>query len=285
MDWRKAMVILIASFIIFNLILLGTMWVRATPSVDTSLTKQQKDEINSILKQKRITVLCDIPKNGQPQAFLEVGNKQFNEQILLSNFFKEEANNLIETKLEGGKSFTSKNAELQVFDKGIIKYINNKSGNSNSYLNVKDAKKIAADYIKSHVGLPKNAVLTNISYEKESKGFLIEYTGQYEGFAIANNKIQIIVTPSYVKSFYHCWLTPYGYEGKERTVISPLTAIMKVKQSQNDNNNELVITSIRQGYYSKIYNSERWKAAPVWIIELKDHTKYYINAYTGQLEE
>lgn len=81
----------------------------------------------------------------------------------------------------------------------------------------------------------------------------------------------MLVEPSRI-----CW--------KKRGVISPLTAIMRViTEIQTDNS--VVITRIQQGYNSKLYDADKWQAAPVWRIELGDIDTYYINAYTGEMEQ
>ncbi|MGB4287210.1 MAG: two-component system regulatory protein YycI, partial [Tepidanaerobacteraceae bacterium] len=92
------------------------------------------------------------------------------------------------------------------------------------------------------------------------------------------------VTPSGIKSYYQCWLEPLGYVGKKRSVLSPLTAILRVI-NERSTAEPIIITGIQQGYYSKLYDADRWQVAPVWKIQLGNKETYYVNAYTGELEQ
>ena len=87
-----------------------------------------------------------------------------------------------------------------------------------------------------------------------------------------------------MKTYYQCWLNPLKYAGKKRGVISPLTALMRVI-TEIESEDPVEITGIRQGYYSKLYDANQWQAAPVWRIQLGDSDTYYVNAYTGEMEQ
>jgi regulatory protein YycI of two-component signal transduction system YycFG len=152
-----------------------------------------------------------------------------------------------------------------------------------SDLNEKEALNQAEDFLKGKMGLPENIVFNGITYDAKSRGFLVEYIKTHDGFLITNSYIDILVTPTGVKSFYQCWLNPYGYKGKKRSVISPLTAIMRVVDEKLKA--PITITKIQQAYYSKFYDAERWQAAPVWAVYTEDGNIYYVNGYTGELEQ
>lgn len=283
MDSRRAMIILIGSFIVLNLILIGNLWFREKPAAEFYLTENQRQEIKALLDQKGIKLEVDIPEKGRPQAFLEVGYKKVDEQKVLENFLGKGAKPLVEV-IQGGKSFTLGNEQLIVMENGIITYFNKEDKKISALLSEDEAQRLAMEFIKTHGGLPEEAVLSDITYDDKSKGFLIEYVRSYDGFFIANSYMDILVTPSGVRSVYQCWLNPHGYRGKKRAVILPLTAIMRVA-SERKSSEHLVITRMNQGFYSKFYNAERWQAAPVWKIELKNGDFYYVNAYTGELEQ
>jgi len=105
-----------------------------------------------------------------------------------------------------------------------------------------------------------------------------------DDFFIENSYVTMMVTPAGIKTYYQCWLNPLRYVGKKRGVISPLTAIMRVI-TEAKTEHPVEITRIQQGYYSKLYNADRWQAAPVWRIQLGDVDTYYVNAYTGEMEQ
>ena len=101
---------------------------------------------------------------------------------------------------------------------------------------------------------------------------------------MANSYIDVVVTPTGVKSYYQLWLSPIGYVGKKRPVVSPLTAMLRVI-SERQSQDKMAITHIEQGFYSRAYDADKWQMAPVWKIQLDGQDLYYVNAYTGELEQ
>ncbi|AYO32058.1 MAG: hypothetical protein PWR06_2104 [Thermoanaerobacteraceae bacterium] len=283
MDWRRAAMILISSFIVLNIILAVNLWVRERPAGEFTLTQYQQQEIEDQLSQKGIKLEVKIPEKSLPQAFLEVGYKKVDRQKILENFLGEGVKPRVE-QIQGGTSYTIDSRQLIIMDNGIITYFNKKEENALASLSRQEAEAMATDFMKSHGGLPQEAVLNSITYDAKTKSYLIEYVRNYDGFFVANSYIDILVSPSGVKNYYQSWLNIYGYKGKKRAVISPFTAIMRVA-SEKKNADSMVITGIKQGFYSKFYDAERWQAAPVWKIGLKNGDVYYVNAYTGELEQ
>ncbi|HHW02367.1 MAG TPA: hypothetical protein GXX35_06105 [Thermoanaerobacterales bacterium] len=282
MDWRRAAIILISSFIALNIILAVNLWVMERPVGEFILTQSQQKEIEDQLSKKGIRLAVGIPEKSLPQAFLEVGYKKVDRQKILENFFGKGAKPRIE-KIQGGNSYTVGNQQLIIMDNGIITYFNKEDKGTGS-LSSQEAEAEAFDFMKSRGGLPQEAVLNSITYDPETKSYLIEYVRNFDGFFVANSYIDILVSPSGVKNYYQSWLNIYGYRGKKKTVISPFTAIMRVASEKKDADS-MVITEIKQGFYSKFYDAERWQAAPVWKIGLKNGDVFYVNAYTGELEQ
>lgn len=283
MDWRRAVIILISSFIILNIILVTNLWVKDRPAGEFNLTQDQQKEIEKELLKRGIQLETKIPEKGRPQSFLEVGYKKLDEQKALENFFGKGSKPEI-SQIQGGKSYSWKNQQLILMDNGIITYLNKNNDKLSSPLTKLQAQNVAAEFLKSHGGLHRDAVLNSMTYNEKTESFLIEYVRTYDDFFVANSYIDILVSPTGVKNYYESWLNIYGFQGKKRAVISPYTAILRVSDEKKDAGN-LVITEIKQGYYSKFYNAERWQSAPVWKITLKSGDVYYVNAYTGELEQ
>lgn len=282
MDWRKAAIILISSFIVLNIILAVNLWVNERPAEEFVLTQDQQQEIEDQLSKKGIKLEAKIPEKGLPQAFLELGYKKADQQKILDNFLGKGAKPRTE-QIQGGKSYTMDSRQLIIMDNGIITYFD-KQDKAFPGLSRQQAETEAVEFMESHGGLPQEAVLNSITYDEKTGSYLIEYVRKYDGFFVANSYIDILVSPSGVKNYYQSWLNIYGYRGKKKAVISPFTAIMRMA-SEKKNTDSMVITGIEQGFYSKFYDADRWQAAPVWKISLKSGDVYYVNAYTGELEQ
>lgn len=283
LQWKRAITILIVSFIMLNIAMIFNLWLRDRPDNRFALSSSQKSQIIQVLRQRGVTLEVDIPKEGRPQSLLEVGFPKLDEKKILQNFFgKDSKPNISPT--QDGRKFTIGNEQLIITDNGFITYLNNEDNLKWPSLTREQAEKEALNFMKTHRCMPKNAVLDKISYDEESKGYLMEYVRYHDDFFIQNSYATVLVTPSGIKSYYQCWLEPLGYVGKNRSVISPLTVIMRVI-TEAKTEHPIVITRIEQGYYSKLYDADRWQVAPVWKIQLNAVDTYYVNAYTGELEQ
>ena len=283
LQWKRAITILIVSFIVLNIAMMINLWLREQPDSQFKLSESQKSQIIQSLRQKGVTLEVDIPNEGRPQSLLEVGFTKPDETKILHSFFGKDSKPNI-SRSQDGRKFTLGNKQLIITDNGFITYLNN--GDSIIWPNLtrEQAESEALNFMKTHKCMPENAVLGKITYDDQSKGYLIEYVRYYDDFFIQNSYVTLLVTPSGIKSYYQCWLEPLGYVGKKRSVISPLTAIMRVITEAKPEH-PIIITRIEQGYYSKLYDADRWQAAPVWKIQLEDVDTYYVNAYTGEMEQ
>jgi len=283
LQWKRAITILIVSFIMLNILMIINLWLREQPNNQFTLSSSQKSQIIQTLRQKGVILEVDIPKEGRLQALLEVGLPKLDEKKILQNFFgKDSKPNLSRT--QDGRKFTHGNKQLIITDNGFITYFNNEDSIILPNLTRKQAESEALNFIKTHRCMPESAVLDKITYDDESKGYLMEYVSYHDDFFIQNSYATVLVSPSGIKSYYQCWLEPLGYVGKKRSVISPLTAILRVI-TEAKTQHHIIITRIEQGYYSKLYDADRWQAAPVWKIQLGDEDTYYVNAYTGEMEQ
>jgi len=283
LQWKRAIAILIVSFIVLNVAMILNLWLRDWPDGQFALSSSQKSQIIEALRQKGVTVEVDIPKEGRPQAFLEVALPKLDENKILQDFFGKDSKPT-QTLTQDGRKFIYGSKQLIITDHGFITFFNNDDEIIWPDLSREQAEEKALNFMKSIRSMPKNAVLDRVTYDDESKGYLLEYVSYHDGFFIQNSYATVLVTPCGIKSYYQCWLEPLGYVGKKRSVLSPLTAIMRVI-NEKDTDQPIVITRIQQGYYSKLYDADRWQVAPVWKIQLENEDTYFVNAYTGEMEQ
>lgn len=283
LEWKRAITILIISFVVLNIFMVVNVWFREQPIAEFVLTSNQKSEIEKSLEQRGVILEVDIPKEGRPQYLLEVGFQKADEKKVLENFFGKKAVPEV-SNTQDGRNYTLENQQLIITDNGFITYFNNDEQIIWPNLTKEQAENEAVNFMMSHGGMPEDAVLDKVTYDDQSKGYLLEYVRYYDEYFIENSYVTMLVTPAGVKTYYQCWLNPLGYAGKKRGVISPLTAVMRVI-TEAKTEHEIVITRIQQGYYSKLYDADQWQAAPVWRIQLGDADTYYVNAYTGEMEQ
>ena len=283
LQWKRAITILIVSFVVLNIAMILNLWLRDRPDQQFALSPNQKAQIIETLKQKGVTLEVDIPDEGRPQALLEVALPKLDEKKILQNFFGKDAKpNLIHT--QDGRKFTYGSKQLIITDHGFITFLNNDDRVIWPNLTREQAETEAMNFMMATKSISGNAILDRVTFDSESKGYLLEYVSYYDNFFVQNSYATVLVTPLGIKSYYQCWLEPLGYVGKKRSVLSPLTAILRVI-NERDTQQPIVITQIQQGYYSKQYDADKWQVAPVWKIQLGNEDTYFVNAYTGEMEK
>lgn len=279
MDWKRAIKILITSFIIVNIALIANLNLRKLPKVRNVAKKEAYDEAE-ILDSRGIVLKTKMPQEGRPQSFLEVKHVNKDKDFYIKLFFGED---IPQVNYDKNKiTYIKGQKQLDFTNNGIIHYKHQQKSKTKDNLSKKEAVKYAEDFIKNHGGLPADAVLGNIFYDKKNKEYHIKYVQEFDDFILTNSYIKVTVAFGQIKSFEKCWLEPIEYQGEEKNVISPLSAVLKAADEKQKGTK--VITIIEQGFYSKLYNADSWQMAPVWIIGFEDGKTYYINAYTGQLE-
>lgn len=285
MDWSRAKTILIIAFAIVNIVLGANLLVKTYGGFKTVIIHQE--EINqavSILESYGVNVECDIPRKVPAMSFLTVGHQAIEPRKVAKKFFNTE--NLKQEKTEDGVSFFYDKQQLIVMNNGIISYFNNEQ-EEKKYRNLtsQKAKEIAEEFMQKHGGIPDDAKFDRIFYYDQSNSFLVEYVQQYKDYFLASSYIDVLVTESGVKSYYSSWLKVKGYSGPSKKLISPIHALLKMVDILKTQEGVLTITGIDLGYYSRYYNAESWQAVPVWRITTQQKESYYINGYTGELEQ
>ncbi|MDN5331400.1 MAG: hypothetical protein PWP45_625 [Tepidanaerobacteraceae bacterium] len=281
MDWKKAVWILAISFFVLNIVLFANLYIKTMPGQGFRLEEDQQQAVETYLESRGIKLETQLPPQGEPMPFLEVGKESFKPEELIKMFFP---GGIAEVEdIQGGKKYTAGGRHLFLTDRGSIIFEDSERTESFMRLDEKKAVEIAEQFIKSHGGLPEYASLNYVKYDPKIGGYVVEYVGRYKGFFIANSYIRLSVTPYGVVNFQRSFLKPVSFKGKRREVIPPLTALLKVEVERKAGT-PMVIKKVEQGFYSQFYNAERWLAAPVWKVEINTGEVYYVNAYTGELE-
>lgn len=285
MDWGKAKTILIIAFTVINIILGTNLFMKTYGAFKAEIIpKEELDQVVEILESYGIQIKCRLPEKVPAMPFLTVGHKSIDPMEVARSFF--DGKQLDYEKNEDGVVFSHDNEQLIIMNNGIISYFNNEQGTTRySNLDNERAKKIAEEFLKDHGGLPSDAKFDRIFYYDQSNSFLVEYVQHYKDYFLASSYIDVLVTRSGVKSYYSSWLNVIGYSGTSKKLISPIHALLKMIDILKTREENMVITGIDLGYYSRYYNAEKWQAVPVWRITTQENECFYINGYTGELEQ
>lgn len=158
LEWRKAITILIVSFVVLNLFMFINLWFKEKPIAEFALTLNQQSEIEELLRQKGVTLKAEIPKDGRAQSLLEIEFQKIEEKKILEGFFGNEVKpKFAETK--DGRNYTLGNRQLIITDNGFITYINNQDQIIWPNLTKEQAEKEAIIFMNSHGVMPEQAYL------------------------------------------------------------------------------------------------------------------------------
>ena len=130
--------------------------------------------------------------------------------------------------------------------------------------------------------------LNNLIYDysqKYTNETVINFRQEYEGLPLFAGYLQILMRGVTPAALYFYRLEPVGLAEQIREIIPPSTALLRFTETYREKNEKAGIIEFSLGFYSQEYDAERWEIPPVWRIRLDNGEIYYINAFTGILEQ
>ncbi|MGB9840097.1 two-component system regulatory protein YycI [Thermovenabulum sp.] len=144
-------------------------------------------------------------------------------------------------------------------------------------------RKIAQNFVQEKVGMPSDARFFKQEFDRELKEYRVDFLQEYRDIPIYNSYIKVRIRADGRIIIEKNWLKIEGFKGKKREVVLPVVALLKVAELKGKDK-PILVTSIKEGYFSKPVNGEKWQIPPVWRVELDDGEVFYINAFTGEQE-
>ncbi|WKV07539.1 two-component system regulatory protein YycI [Thermoanaerobacterium sp. CMT5567-10] len=271
MDWSKAKTILILIFAVLNMILyLGNLNIAETSNSIPSPSEIKK--MNDILKENNIVVKGEIPKDYKPMPMLLVKLKNYNKAYIESNF------------LNGSRYISYDNGSFYNIENGTIEV-----KNGFFYYKIRDEKFTKMDkddafnYIKSFVkskNLEEKYSVVN-EYADGNK-YTVEYTEVYNGINVDVSYMKGVISND-TFLFESTWLIPIREEKERKEIIPPINALLKLLDVDEGHHN-IVVKEIKPVYFFSWRNADTGEAIPTWRITT-ENSVYYVNAYTGTIEE
>ncbi len=267
MDWNRARNILIVTFIIIDLLLIGGILINYGP-VSSVRRDREQEQTMSMLKAAGIEVDTKIPGETPSMSLLRVELYDYNSK------------NLIGRILAGG-------------------YSEEISGDEHVYRTLTEAITVAPNgdlHYKSMVPLTFNVSveegLLNFltskgmaepgmyieSTVKQGNSYIVKIAHQVDGHFLDISYIQAKIGPHNVEIIKH-WLNPEGYLPQKKKVIPAYKALDSFISSANAVD-KTKIKDIDLGYYFRWDEAASGEAVPAWRITTGDDV-YYFNAYTG----
>jgi regulatory protein YycI of two-component signal transduction system YycFG len=122
--------------------------------------------------------------------------------------------------------------------------------------------------------------------EKDDPSTIVVYYNQIiDDIPVFAGQLKVIMVEDKIQSVDLYWLEPAEREpAREIRVISAAEALSNLIYELGPAAELQLISKVELGYYSGDYDAEKWEIPPVWRI-LINGQHYYINAFTGNLEQ
>ncbi|MGI5876156.1 MAG: two-component system regulatory protein YycI [Dethiobacteria bacterium] len=290
MDLSRAKTVLICAFLILNIFLGYQIW--QDEGLGTwNLLEQKKDisRLETALREANLNLEVTMPRSDTHLAYLIVEP------------WKPQARDIIEAvwpALDSRKTYPTLWQELNKSDNGDFNY---RFGDYELSIKREGALSLKGlkDSINNDVSIPDKIKdtaleLTNtvpflnvfvFDYiKKDDQETVVCFRQKYEEYPLYAGYLKISVDKQGKTELLLYRLEPLGFAEQKRRIIPPSKALLRFLDVYGHKNEETSIIEFSLGYYSQEYDAQRWEIPPVWRVRLDNGEIYYINSFTGHLE-
>ncbi len=273
MDWSKAKNILIAIFLLLNIVLLFTNY--DTLSSGGSLSKELLADTGTILESRGIKLNCRIPADVTG-ATLEYESIQLDKAWILDKLLDVRLN---KDSITEGKEISAQNKNLTFKDKGFI-YIDKNSTETDSVLNVSDAEELLQKLLK-RLNLPVSEFALDKQVKNADNSYILEYNHKYENYLIFDDYIKAVIGNTGVKELEYRFRKVKSIEkNKGQRLIEAYQVLIEASDIK-----DMGINSIDIGFKKDESDQDTQNSFDVlaWRIRLSDGSDKYYNALNGNI--
>lgn len=298
MEWSRAKNILILTFLALNIFLGYSLWEEFYvyfPSrvVSQREIEQARDSLDSI----NLDLKASLPRQTFSMSFLTVSSRGQDQEALMAGLLDPELPVHLETEEENGVMVYQQSSKtLSFWDNGRITFIQNfprdteepepsgeREDSEETMLDEGSAVSLVEEVLEDVRLLPPDARLEEV-YPLEEDKYLVTYHQVYKNHSLYGGSLNAWVNPRGIQQLEIYWLAPEGFSGLEITTISAAAALTRLADTLSPLSERQAVESVNLGYYSQVFDAQRWDMVPVWRIRLSNSMVYYINAYTGEQE-
>ncbi len=282
MDWERTKTVFILAFLLLNIIFASQLWLAPTFFDSTLYVSAEEVETKKTeLRYKSIEVAAEVPRRVQPQRILTLSNPVLDWEMVARSML---GSGMISDLQPSNpqflpRRFYSFKGEVVVGNDGILLYTSKRTA-SNETLTAEEALAKAEEFLQRTVGKPNDAVVGRID-KLQGGTWLVEYRQRWQRRDIETSWIWIRVDAQGVMEMEYYWADIVGFSGEKITTIPATGALTIIADSLLPGT---TITQLHNSWYSKPVSAQQWHSYPVWVIEIGNGSKYYINAFTGDIE-
>ncbi|NMB40518.1 MAG: hypothetical protein GX996_01060 [Firmicutes bacterium] len=300
MDVSRAKTVLIYTFLILNIFLISQILLdKGGGKTGLFGRKEEMSKLEAALQQAGLFLETSLPKDGTALAHIVVEPWHFKPEEIILDLYGAFADDEKSSYAEPGQveminetvgeSFTAyrfEDFELHINKKGVITFKKTGGEKLLKELHAEEMEQIAYELCR------KIPFLENYGYDYSQKNtkktVTVNFSQDYEGFPLYAGYLHFLMEKEALVKLCFYRLEPRNFVGQEREIIPPSTALLRFAEIYDTNaevKGKTEIIGFSLGFYSRQYDAERWEIPPVWRIRLNNDEIYYVNAFTGILEQ
>jgi len=282
MDWERTKTVFIMAFLLLNSVFVFYLWIMPTyfdPSMYVST--QQVEAKLAELQYSNITVTAEVPRRLKRLEMLAVKTPVLDHKSLANTILGPHAV-LFPSPPSASRNYKyeSSAGEVVVYGNNQVTFTRAPMSGESQEISMKSARAKADKFLRTTLGKPKDARHGRI-VEIEKGTWVIEYYQRWNRKDLEISRIIIIVDGRGVLQMDYYWVEILGFTGEENVTI-PATGALTVATDGMPSGT--TISDIYLSWYSSPVLTEQWRCYPVWVIQTTKGVKYYVNAFTGDIE-
>lgn len=282
MDWERTKSVLILAFLSLNIFFASQLWL-APAFLDSKLiiSTEQVETKKAELRHNNIEVTAEIPRRIQPQRILTLRNSGLNWGMVARSIL---GVGMVTDHYPSNPHlvayrYRSSKGEV-VVDKDKILHYNSGLDAGNGTLTAEEAMAKAEAFLQVTVGKPEDAVIGR-ALEGEGGTWLVEYCQRWRRRDVETSWIWIHVDAQGILDMEYYWVDVVGFSGEKIATIPATGALTIIAENLQPGT---TIIKLYNSWYSQPVSTQQWHSYPVWVVETDNGSKYYINAFTGDIE-
>lgn len=279
MDLSRAKTILIMAFLVLNFFLGLLLWQNPRNlRVQGGLTAEEAEQAKTALREAGFELQTALPRQTPRLSLLHVSRPPLNEDNWAARFWPGGGAQK-RTASPGETYFVKGQEQLKINASGHLVFRQPAGGSAVPA----EEGRLLADRLLRERSLLEDGLKFDLSFPAGGNVQVYRYLNIYQGFPLFNNFTNVHLHAEGIGEIGIYRLQPLSFSGREIQVVSAAMAVQTLL-NQPGSFKAKNITDLSLGYYSQVYNAERWEIAPVWRFAAADGTVFYVNAFTGEAE-
>jgi regulatory protein YycI of two-component signal transduction system YycFG len=272
MDWKKAKTILILGFFILNIVLAIVLYNSLKVA---EISQQTINNTSRILEQNNVHIEWPVPKYTGNDYTLKYEEKPLDKDNIVAILLGDNSTTVDNKSYKNGSMslFFNSDSGFEFYDTDYNKMLNS------------DSKTDVDKYLKKlsgELGIPFDEFKQDDYYpDKTYNGTRVIYKGQYEGYSVFDNYIDVEASKTAIKSIKYHYKKPISITVKDGIYVIPAYEILITKMTNYPGTTIKDIDMGFKGYTEVDKETKTLYEGLSWRIKTYNGKEYYFNARNG----